>query len=178
MTTLSTSPNKQLESPDHSECGPAAARRLELSLSPAPKVELVTDTGRVSLQDRVWEYGFDESCSDASLLRLRFVTIDGTPTLDGWAAPVDERGTWLSKPVALVRDELGKLIYTCTRPSEGQEPSIQIFFAVATERVSEGALPTIPPKVEPPTSAQPKLILKPKRTCPTGSGKTGPTLDV
>lgn len=184
MTKSSSPIIRSLES-DPLTCGLAEELRLSVAFDP-PRIQL---SGSTSLHGEAWVYGFDPSCDDASVLRLCF-TPRATGVV-GYAVAIDTAGAWIGEPAPLA-DEKGVLVYSCPRPREGEEPSVLIFFeladsARATSSSSQGqgqgqgrgrGKPKPVPTeivVEPPTEAQPKLILRPKRNCPTGDGKTGPT---
>jgi hypothetical protein len=188
MTNYTSFPiHKSFELTDPLTCGLGGDLQLSVAFDP-PCIQLPSEMSATNLCGAEWVYGFDPKCEESTELRLRFVSKG--ERIAGYSVELDSEGRWVGTPVEL-GDENGVLVYACARPTEaqvttGQEPCILLFFAstepgtirmTSTERSGRPKpWPQTEPQIEPPTEAQPKLILRPKRNCPTGDGKSGPTL--
>lgn len=163
---------------DVTECGAGGERRLSVDFD-AGSIIRDDDSARIDLDEREWSYGFSGSeptVGDTPVLRLVFTVYSSTPVV-GYSAEVDETNTWSDKAFMLAQDN-GAWVYLCPRPAEASpEPRIQIFFDVQPPPVRPGMLPLPPKPILPPCEAQPRMILKPKRNCPTSGNSGPPTMD-
>jgi hypothetical protein len=158
---------------DVTECGAGGERRLSVDFD-VGSILRDDDPSRIDLDEREWSYGFIEPGDE--VLRLVFAVQSSTPVV-GYAVPVNEKNTCTEPPVALAQEN-GAWVYLCPRPAEtSPEPRIQIFFDVQPPRVRSGMLPLPPKPILPPCEAQPRMILKPKRNCPTSGSSGPPTMD-
>jgi hypothetical protein len=171
MTTLDTTPQK----PAHSECGAGGERQLKIGFRPS-SVLLAIAIDTVQLQDEVWEYGFT---GDGSL-ELRFMSAD---SICGYVRPLGAATMTALTGIA------GVLHFSCPRPSsDDHDEPYEFFFTCETSSGTTAQPPArrpLPPqaagKPEGPTdieatSAQPTLIIRTKRSCPTGVNK--PTWEI
>jgi hypothetical protein len=156
--------------PSIRQCGPGGSLGLSLDFAGKSIVRL-DDAACINLHDREWEYGFTEDAP----LQLSFAS---NLAVAGYAVPVDAEGRFAGTPVELARTRALHL-YTCERPTATEEPRIMIWFVEQLAKTSIGLISSegpLPPKpILPPTEAQPKTILKPKRSCPTIGSSGGPT---
>jgi hypothetical protein len=147
LSTTSDTPPPS--STTYTECG--AAKRT-LTISPGSVLLSIPDSrSTIELQGKTWEYGFT---SDAPLeLRLQ--------SLGSYICTVNNAA------VSMAGDGPH---WVCKRPL-GADETYEFRFR-AVESTSQG----IVSDVDKPTAAQPTLIIRTKRNCPTGVS-TKPTVD-
>jgi hypothetical protein len=167
---LSTSETQSPE-PAYSECGAGGERQLTVKFGPS-SVVLAINVGRtLEVHNETWEYCF--TADDP--LELRFVSAE---TLVGTARLLGSTSTTTLTGLD------GALHFSCTRPaSEDSDQQYELVFARVTTTGSTarpvdrpGPPPHAPGKPEMPTdidhsAAQPTLIIRTKRSCPTGAIK-------
>lgn len=162
FSTLDTTPQK----PAHSECGAGGERRLTISFSPS-SVLLAIATDTVQLHDEVWEYAF----TGDDPLELQFMSAD---PICGYVRPLG----------ATTMTALTGLHFSCPRPrSDDQDEQYEFFFtrdSTSGSNATPRERPPLPPQASgkpsgptdiEATSAQPTLIIRTKRSCPTGVNK-------
>lgn len=166
MTTLDTTPTK----PAHSEDGVGGQRQLTISFSPS-SVLLELKTGTVQLQDQTWEYSFTED----GTLELRFMSAD---PIVGYVRPLG------AATMTSLTGLDGVLHFSCPGPStDDLDEHYEFMFTRETTSGSTAhprERPTLPPQASgkpggptdiEATSAQPTLIIRTKRSSPTGVTK-------
>ena len=134
----------------HTECGAASKRTL--TIAPGSVRLSLADGTSVELQERDWEYGFT---SDEPLELWLESLSSFTCTVDGVTVNTGGDGPH----------------WSCKRPPDDKERSYEFGFgceAAATRGLISDVLK--------PVGAQPTLIIRTKRNCPTGVA-TRPTAD-
>jgi hypothetical protein len=154
------------DAPAYSECGAGGQRQLTIGFSPSSVAMLVLRR-TISLHGETWEYCF----TGDTPLELRFV---GSEPFVGLVRPLG--ATAMTSLTGLD----GALLFTCTRPaSDEQDEQYEFVFSRSTTSGSvahppvdrpphpHGGAPGMPKDIQS-TSAQPTLIIRTKKTCPTG----------
>lgn len=172
LPTLTTTSNTSTSA--YSECGAGGQRQLTIRFAPS-NVLMIVGRRTIELQEETWEYCFT---SDTAL-ELRFV---GTEPITGFVRSLGSTTT-----TSLTGLD-GALHFSCTRPaSDDQDLHYEFVFGRGTtsgttaQGVDRRPLPD--PAAGAPgkpldivaTSAQPTLIIRAKRSCPTGVTK--PTVE-
>jgi hypothetical protein len=159
----------------YSECGAGGPRQLTISFTPST-VEMIVDRRTIALQAETWEYCF---ASDTPL-ELQFVS--EVPCL-GFVRPLG------SAAMTSLTGLDGVLHFTCARPAiDGEDQQYEFVFTRQTTSGSTVRPPVDRPPLPPPaaghpgkpldieaTSAQPTLIIRTKKSCPTGV--SNPTIE-
>lgn len=145
--------------PYYSQCGAGGLHILEIRLSP-PSVLLRLDDGHsVELHAGTWDYLFNGD----KPLELQFVSDD------------EDIAGWVCKPGSTsqpLERSGGVLCFICGQPSDDGELEFELEFAA--DKGLDDATRSQPQMEEGPrdicsTSAQPTLIIRTKKSCPTGS---------
>jgi hypothetical protein len=135
----------------HTECG--ADTKRTLTIAPGSVVLSLAEGTSVELQERTWEYGFT---SDAPL-ELHFESLGSfTCMVNGEMVEVGGDGPH----------------WSCKRPPDDKEMSYEFSFRYVSA-TNQGMLGG---QIDKPVGAQPTLIIRTKRNCPTGLS-TKPTID-
>jgi hypothetical protein len=134
----------------HTECGADSKRTLTIAAGSV--VLSLADGTSVKLQEKTWEYGFT---SDAAL-ELSFESLGSfTCMVNGERVEVGGEGPH----------------WSCKRPPDDKDMSYEFSF-----RYEAATLQGMLPGEIKPVGAQPTLIIRTKRNCPTGLS-TKPTID-
>jgi hypothetical protein len=179
LSTLDTTPQK----PAHSEYGVGGQRQLTIKFSPS-SVTLEVKSETVQLQAETWEYAF----IDDGVLELRFMSPE---PIVGYVRPLG------ANTITALTGLDGVLQFSCPRPSSDDLDEQYEFVFTRDTTSGSTALPRTRPRPTLPshasgkpggphasgdptdieaTSAQPTLIIRTKRSSPTGVTK--PSWDI
>lgn len=113
-----------------------------------------------------WIYEF----TSEGALALTFTSVE---PIAGFVAQSDENGQWM-KASELDRDKAGMPSFTCTIPDK--EACFELWFARVGSSGTNGSLvDNEPDQIFPPTEANPKFKLRPRRTTPLSGPGVPPT---